>query len=92
MKIFPMQYFLLSNFLLIVLGCGRPLYQNLQTSTSNTNCLLKFKSDFSTVLYYTHINVVEKHLSGLLLLKKMQGGTTRVVFTNEAGVKFFDFE
>ena len=92
MKIFPMRYFLLSNFFFIVFGCGRPLYKNLQTTTANPDCLSKFKPDFSSVLYYALINVVGNHLNGLLLFKKMQDNTTRVVFTNEAGVKFFDFE
>ena len=92
MPIFPMRNFLLINFLATILSCGQPLYQNLQTTTANTDCLSALKPIFTSILYYTHINVMGKHLSGLLLFKKMQDSTTRVVFTNEAGVKFFDFE
>ena len=32
-----------------------------------------------------------KHLSGLVLFKTMPDSSLRIVFTNEAGVKFFDF-
>jgi hypothetical protein len=38
------------------------------------------------------IDVVGKHISGLLLIKHMPDSSSRVVFTNEAGVKFLDFE
>jgi hypothetical protein len=38
------------------------------------------------------VDVVGRHISGLLLVKEMPDSTTRVVFTNEAGVTFFDFE
>ena len=32
------------------------------------------------------------HLSGILLIKQMPDSSTRLLFTNEAGFKFFDFE
>jgi hypothetical protein len=35
--------------------------------------------------------VVGNHISGLLLIKNMADSSQRVVFTNEAGVTFFDF-
>jgi hypothetical protein len=46
----------------------------------------------STSLYSTHVNVIGKHLSGLLLFKSMPDTTKRIIFTSETGVKFFDFE
>ena len=39
-----------------------------------------------------HFNVVGNHLSGLLLIKKMPDSSTRMVFSNEMGLGFFDFE
>jgi hypothetical protein len=36
--------------------------------------------------------VVGKHLSGLLLIKVMPDSSTRLVFSNEMGFKYFDFE
>lgn len=76
----------------LIIGCSHSPYQNLQTSTVNSSCLNYFKPNFNSVLYNAHINVVGKHLSGLLLFKTMPDQTTRVVFSNEMGVKFFDFE
>ena len=35
---------------------------------------------------------VGKHLSGLMIVKHMADSSTRVVVTNETGVKFLDFE
>ena len=46
---------------------------------------------FSTTLYRTQIDVVGKHLSGLLFFKKLPDESFRVVFTNEMGLNFFDF-
>jgi hypothetical protein len=35
---------------------------------------------------------MDNHLSGLLMIKKMPDNSTRLVFSNEMGYKFFDFE
>jgi hypothetical protein len=46
----------------------------LQAFAENTGrCWLhsKFKPDFTNALYYTEVNVIGKHLSGLLLIKLM---------------------
>jgi len=45
----------------------------------------------ATSWYQASIDVASKHLSGLLLIKNMPDSSQRVVFTNEAGVTFFDF-
>lgn len=73
-------------------GCAPSPYSNLTASAVNSSCLEKFRPEITSVLYNTHINVVGKHLSGLLIFKKMEDQSTRVVFSNEMGVKFFDFE
>ena len=38
------------------------------------------------------MDVTGKHLSGLLLIKAMPDSSTRLVFSNEMGFKYFDFE
>ena len=38
------------------------------------------------------VDVIGKYLSGLLLLKTMPDSSIRMVFSNEMGFKFFDFE
>jgi len=54
--------------------------------------LQKFKPPFTVALYNTTVDVVGNHLSGLLLIKKMPDSSTRMVFSNEMGIGFFDFE
>jgi len=63
----------------------------MQKATGSNDCVSAFKSVFSRALYNTQVNVVGKHLSGLLIIKVMPDSSTRMVFTNEAGFKFFDF-
>ncbi|HQY12763.1 MAG TPA: hypothetical protein PK133_11145, partial [Ferruginibacter sp.] len=43
-------------------------------------------------LYSTTVDVSGNHLSGLLLVKKMPDSSTRMVFSSEMGLSFFDFE
>ena len=82
---------LLISLLVVASACSSS-YKHLQKATGDVGCLEKFKPDFSNALYYTQVNVIGKHLSGLLLIKQMSDSNTRMVFSNEAGFKFFDFE
>jgi hypothetical protein len=71
-------------------SCFAP-YKKLQKAPGDPGCVLTFKPGFSTALYNTQVNVVGKHLSGLLIIKTMADSSTRIVFSSEAGFKFFDF-
>lgn len=42
--------------------------------------------------YKTSIDVLKNHLSGILVVKKTDSLTTRIVFVTELGMKMFDFE
>ena len=86
-----MHYLLLSSWLLILLGCS-PVYKNLQKPTGDINTINKFKPVITVALYKAEINVIGNYLSGLLLIKKMPDSSTRMLFSNELGFKFFDFE
>ncbi len=68
------------------------LYSNLQKTQTDKTCLQKFKPEFKSALYSAKIDVVGKHLSGLVVIKKMPNSSTRIVFSNEMGFTFFDFE
>jgi hypothetical protein len=78
-----------------MLGCS-PAHQQMQSPDSyqyvDVNVLQKFKPAFTVALYNTTVDVVGNHLSGLLLIKKMPDSSTRMVFSNEMGLGFFDFE
>jgi hypothetical protein len=86
-----MRFLLLSSCFFFLAGCSS-VYKNLQPTTGNVSAVRKFKPDFKVALYNTEVNVTSHHLSGLLLIKKMPDSSLRMVFSNEMGVKFFDFQ
>lgn len=89
-----MRYFLLSSWLAIVVlvaGC-RSVYKGLQPVNGEVNCIRQFSPQFTSTLYSTQVDILKHHLSGLLFFKQMPDSSIRVVFANEMGFKFFDFE
>ncbi|HTE24284.1 hypothetical protein [Flavitalea sp.] len=88
-----MRFLLLSSlaFVICIAGCSSA-YKSLSPATGDVACIRKFKPEFNSTLYNTQVNVVGKHLSGLLLFKLMPDSSLRIVFSSEMGVKFFDFE
>lgn len=83
------------SFLLLIASCAAP-YKSLQQDSAVKTSALRFKPQFSKVLYRCVVDgrvVLKKfHLSGLLFFKVMDDRSTRVVFQNEMGLTFFDFE
>lgn len=79
---------------LLLLGCSKAAAPvHFQKALPDAKiCIADLKPKFTSVLYNTKVDVVGKHLSGLLLFKQMPDSTTRVVFSSEMGVNFFDFE
>jgi hypothetical protein len=63
----------------------------MQKTQTDGTCVEKLKPDFLHAEYKTSVDVIGKHLSGLLLIKFMPDSSTRIVFTNEMGFSFFDF-
>ena len=87
----PMRYLLSISGLFFLLSCS-PVHKQMQSATADVHVLQKFKPAFTVALYNTTVDVVGNHLSGLLLIKKMPDSSTRMVFSNEMGFSFFDFE
>ena len=90
-----MRNLLLNSILCVMLmGCSKTAspYMYLQKAPDAKNCIQDLKPKYSSVLYDTKVDVIGKHLSGLLLFKLMPDSSTRVVFSSEMGVGFFDFE
>lgn len=86
-----MRYLLLSSCLLFLISCSS-VYRKMEKVQGNPACLQKFRPVFTKALYNTKVDVVGRHLSGLLLIKAMPDSSTRLVFSNEMGFKYFDFE
>jgi len=59
---------------------------------SDPSCIQKFRPVFQSDLYRTTVEVNGKEITGLLLIKTMPDSSIRIVFSNEFGIKFFDFE
>ncbi len=91
MPVLQMRCLLLSSCLFLLAGCSN-VYRGFQKTEADASCILKFKPVFTKALYNTTVDVVGKHLSGLLLVKAMPDSSTRLVFSNEMGFKYFDFE
>lgn len=86
-----------SVFLLLVLcSCGNFYSQLKPTTETNVASAMQYQPAFEKELYRGIIDgrfLLKKfHLSGILLFKKMEDSSTRVVFQNEMGISFFDFE
>ena len=58
-------------------------YSYYKQMVPNNTCHNKIFPNFDFIVFNTNIEILNKNLSGLLLLKKMQDSTTRFVFTNE---------
>ena len=89
-----MRFSLLSSLALLVLSgvsCTRLSYPERTPVAGDAKALRTLQPKFGTTLYRTQIDVVGKHLSGLLFFKKQPDESYRVVFTNEMGLNFFDF-
>lgn len=88
----PMRYLLYSLLLVSVVGCASE-YKALRPVELDNICVSKIKPQrLATGWFTASVDVVGKHLSGLLLVKNQPDSSIRVVFTNEAGITFFDFE
>lgn len=86
-----MRYLLFSLPLFVSAGCASD-YRYMQAVEPNPECISKLApEEFLTSWYHAGVDVIGNHISGLLLIKSMQDSSQRVVFTNEAGVTFFDF-
>lgn len=87
-----MKYLLFSILTLMLASCSS-YYKNLQPVMADTICIDRIKPDqVATAWFDAGVDVIGKHLSGLLLIKEMPDRSVRVVFTNETGLTFFDFE
>src|ERR1700750_1042543 len=85
-----MHCLLLSSVCVWISSC-HSTYGLMHKVDAHADCLDAFRPRFSKALYNTQVNVTGKHMSGLLLLKIMPDSSTRIVFSNEMGFKYFDF-
>ncbi len=87
----PILFLLLTSCLATMFACTT-VFKGLTDTPGDIAAIEKFKPTFTVALYKTEVNVIGNYLSGLLLIKKMPDSSTRMLFSNEMGFKFFDFE
>lgn len=89
----PITCLVLSSILLLS-GCAINRYKHLSCDkiVMNENDLAPVVPSSGMVKYKTSIDVLKNHLTGLLIVKKTDSLTTRIVFVTELGMKMFDFE
>lgn len=87
-----MKYLLISALFMGGFGCSS-YYDSLRPATADPDCIQRLKPrGIDSAWFVARVDVVGKHLSGLLLVKELEDRSTRLVFTNEVGVTFFDLE
>lgn len=87
-----MKYFLFSSCLLLLAACASH-YKTLRPVEADQKCLESIRpSGIETAWFNASVDVAGRHISGLLLIKNMPDSSCRVLFTNEVGITFFDFE
>ena len=91
MNRFPILFSLFSFLAAFVVSCKSD-YRNMYTTSTDIECLAKqLPKRLSTSWYRTTVDVKGHHITGLLLIKEMPDSSYRVVFTGDAGIRFFDF-
>jgi hypothetical protein len=85
---FQIRFLIFLNSVFLI-SCNQ--YRHMRKIQSDETCVQKFKPDFRHAVYTTSVDVIGKHISGLLLIKLMPDSSTRFVFSNEMGFSFFDF-
>lgn len=83
-----MKYLLFASLVF----CLEAFSQDNTRGKSGKDCFNSSIPKFSSALYSASIDVVGHHISGLLFLKAMPDSSQRAVFSNEAGITYFDFE
>lgn len=85
------RYLLFS--VLLCFSCASQKPATSWKTNPDEECILRLlPSPIRSSLYSANVDVAGKHLSGLLFIKQMEDSSSRVVFTSQAGITFFDLE
>ncbi|RNA61279.1 hypothetical protein D1631_04645 [Chryseobacterium nematophagum] len=90
---FLLQSFLYSGILLLFVGCRS--YQLTEAKpVSNTKKIVEnlYFSSSQDYVYKCQIDIYKHHVSGILIIKKLNDSTHRVALTSDFGNKLIDFE
>lgn len=86
------RFLLYSIIVCAITGCASA-YRGMTNVAEQDSCIERMKpSGMSSGWFTAGVDVMGRRITGLLLVKNMETGGTRMVMTSEAGVTFFDFE
>lgn len=85
------HYFLFISLLLALAACTSA-YDHLRKSEVVPCPVSTFKPVIPYALYATSVDVLNKHLSGLLAVKSVPDSSIYTVFQSEMGLTYFEFE
>lgn len=91
MCLLRMRYLLFVSGGLFFFSCVSP-YKGMVPVKQDGSCITELIPSFQTTWYTASIDVMGRPISGLLLIKEMPDQSIRIVFMNEPGIKFLDFE
>jgi hypothetical protein len=74
---------------LMALGCASA-YRSLQPATSDADCPAKLRPKITVGYYRVDVDLMGRPLNGILVVKRMEDGSLRMVYTNGMGLTFFD--
>jgi hypothetical protein len=91
---FKIIYLLLSS-VFILSSCAYNQYKRKETKTkeiiTEKNLVPVIPSDGKAVKYKASIDVLNRHFSGIIVLKETEPGIRHLVFVTELGMRMFDF-
>ncbi len=80
------------SMMLAFTSCSISGYKNISNKAESSLVKIHiFNNDFIKAIYSTNINIYNKKLTGITLIKKTDSAM-RVVSMSELGIKYFDFE
>lgn len=85
-----MKYLPLISVILLLGSCSKKTQQ--MSASPDAPCFRSAVPVFTSALYDAGIDVAGYYISGLLFVKTMPDSSSRMVFSNETGITFFDFE
>ena len=87
-----MRFLPYSVMVCLLAGCTSA-YRGLTKEAGQELCAERMKpAGVASGWFTAGVDVMGRRITGLLIVKNMESGGTRVVMTSEAGVTFFDFE
>lgn len=79
-------------FLFLIPACLTSGFIKSDAEIKSENPILVFEQTKKACLYKTEINLYKNYFSGITVIKRIDKKSYRIVFMNETGMKFFDFE